>query len=209
MAYRYDVFISYKRYGEWTTWARDVFKPVLEDHLSMELGRKAEIFVDSRIEGNANWLPELCTIIAESRTMVPLFSKMYFGSAPCIKELYAMRHKETQLGMRLGVNTRGVITPARIHDGLENDLPGILRECCQMQTEDLTAYALTSLHRGSKQFLRFETAVKQWIPRSVVPAIRLADAHPFDQQWAVDLISGSFHDPGPADFSSTGFTDLS
>src|SRR5215218_8409934 len=140
MDYKYDVFVSYKRYGEWTNWVRGVFCEVLTDHLAMELGRPPKIFIDDQLEEGTDWELDLSLKLTTSRVLIPLFSKMYFGSEWCLKEFYAVRFKEEKIGLRTRKEPSGIIVPGRIHDGMKNDLPAHLHECCRLQTVDLTVY---------------------------------------------------------------------
>src|SRR5689334_9808691 len=112
MRYEYDVFISYRRYGEWTSWVCEIFKNVLDSHLSHALGRPARIWTDKKIESGADWQMELSRQLTTSRVLIPLFSKMYFGSGWCLRELYAGRFKENQLRLRTETEPGGIIVPA-------------------------------------------------------------------------------------------------
>ena len=55
MAYQYDIFISYRRLGDARSWIDNYFVPLIENHLSQELGRKPMIFIDSQIETGDSW----------------------------------------------------------------------------------------------------------------------------------------------------------
>ena len=207
MRYEHDVFISYRRYGEWTIWVCDIFKRVLDFHLSNALGRPAKIWTDRMIAAGADWQFDLRKQLTISRVLVPLFSKMYFGSSWCLKELYAVRFKEIQLGLRTPENPDGIIVAARIHDGNRDDLPAYLHDCCQIQAIDLTEYALTSLKSSSEKFVRFEEAIKSWVEESIVPAINRTRALQPHESW-FDYISGEkFHCPIPAAYDDE-FPDL-
>lgn len=208
MNYTYDIFVSYKRYGEWTSWVRGEFSRVLDDHLSMALGRPAKIFVDDQIEAGADWPFDLSNKLTTSRVLIPLFSKMYFGSEWCLKEFYASRFKESEMGLRTPEHPAGIIVPARIHDGKLEDLPEYLHECCRIQALDLTEYAITSLKRSSLKFESFEEAVRSWVHLSVKPAIdRTLIGGPADG-WLKSISEQSFACPPPANFDDLSLPSL-
>jgi len=208
MEYEYDIFVSYKRYGEWTNWVRGEFYNVLRDHLAMELGDDPKIFIDNQLESGTDWPSDLARKLTTSRVLVPLFSKMYFGSEWCLKEFYAARFKEDQIGLRTPQRSSGIIVPARIHDGTENDLPAHLQECCRVHAEDFTEYAITSLRRNSPRFESFEEKVKTWVKQSVKPAIdRTAGTKP-EQTWLTRISNQEFRCPPPASFERLRFPSL-
>lgn len=207
MEYQYDVFVSYKRYGEWTNWVQE-FSKVLRDHLGMELGRKAEIWTDQQLEAGTDWPKDLALKLATSRVVVPLFSKMYFGSTWCLKELYAAKFKENQLGLRSPLCPQGIIVPAQIHDGERRDLPDYLHDCCDIHATDLREFALTCLTRSSSKFERFEEKVKAWVEQSIKPAIaRTRNQQPNDA-WVTIISDQTFECPRPADFDNTDLPSL-
>lgn len=207
MNYQYDIFISYKRYGEWTNLVRGEFFKVLHDHLGMELGRVPKIFIDEQLEEGTDWPKDLALKLATSRVLVPLFSKMYFGSTWCLKELYATRFKENELGLRTAQHPQGIIVAARIHDGEKKDLPTHLHGCCDIHAIDLKEFALTCLTRSSSKFEKFEEVIKLWVEKSITPAIaRSANKQP-DEAWLTIISEQSFECPLPADFD-TDFSSL-
>ncbi len=208
MEYDDDIFISYKRYGEWTNWVRGEFYRLLHDHLGMELGREPKIFIDDQLEAGTDWPLNLALKLTTSRVLVPLFSKMYFGSTWCLKELYAARFKEEQIGLRTALHPPGIIVAALIHDGRREDLPSHLHDCCDIHATDLTEFALTSLTRSSAKFERFEETIRSWVARSIKPAIdRTAGKRP-DRSWLDCISQQQFTCPRPADFDNTDFPSL-
>jgi hypothetical protein len=55
MSYESDVFLSYRRHGEWPGWVRDIFMPLFSHWLGEELPRDAKVFVDYEIETGDSW----------------------------------------------------------------------------------------------------------------------------------------------------------
>jgi hypothetical protein len=208
MKYEYDIFISYKRYGEWTQWVCGEFLRLLRFHLANELGRDPKIFVDNQLEAGTDWPKDLALKLTVSRVLVPLFSKMYFGSDWCLRELYAARFKEEQLGLRTACSPSGIIVPARIHDGNEADLPKELHECCQMHMADLRPFAIASLRPSSQKYEAFEEAVKSWVEQSIKPAYdRTAGKEPHDA-WLATISNRMYHCPHPACFDNPNLCSL-
>lgn len=202
------VFISYKRYGEWTKWVRGPFLNLLKTHLTPALGYEAKVFVDDQLEGGGDWPHELADKVARAHVMIPLFSKMYFSSHWCIREFYAARFKEDELGMRTSSNPSGLILPARIHDGLKNDLPLHLEDCSRITAEDLRPYALTSIREGSERYTNFEEQIRHWVEHSIYPAIKRAEALKVDPSWHTRIAAQDYPCPEPADFSKPTFPTL-
>ena len=117
MSYRHDIFISYKRDPETYRWIKNHFEPLLALRVGLELGRKAEIFIDDQLEVGATWPIDLGVQLGCSRILVPLFTRTYFSSKWCGMELRLMLSRESSLGYRAGSNSLGLIVPATIHDG--------------------------------------------------------------------------------------------
>ena len=72
LPYEFDVFVSYRRHGEWEAWVQDHFKPLFELYLSEDLGQEARVFIDSRLESGAQWPEHLAIAHARSAVLVPL-----------------------------------------------------------------------------------------------------------------------------------------
>jgi len=108
MSYEYDVFVSYRRELLWTSWTRDHFKKLLTSYLQQELRRKPEIFVDERIDVEADYVQTLAEGLAKPRALVAIFSGDYFTSLWCLHELDLMLD-------RSGGNP-GLILPVVVHD---------------------------------------------------------------------------------------------
>jgi hypothetical protein len=133
---------------------------------------------------------------------------MYFGSPWCLRELYATRFKEAQLGLRTMKQPAGIIVPGRIHDGTSKDLPLNLQECCELQAVDLTTFALTSIQRASPIFIDFEATVKDWIKQSIVPAIERTYNHSPKEVWLKRISGRKFRCPAPARFTHFSLPSL-
>jgi len=117
MAYKHDVFISYRRNSETLAWISEHFVPLLEVRIDFELGRKPAIFVDDQIESGTFWPTSLGEALGASRVLIPLWSGSYLSSVWCAAELSHMLGREKEAKVRQGKRPYGVIIPVFIHDG--------------------------------------------------------------------------------------------
>ena len=108
MSYQHDVFISYRREVQWTSWTRDYLKRELHSYLQQDLGREADIFVDERIVVGADWVDELGEHLARSRLLVAVLSRDYFDSIWCLHELDLMLDRSA--------DHVGLFAPVVVHD---------------------------------------------------------------------------------------------
>jgi hypothetical protein len=114
--YKYDVFLSYSRSGQWETFVDRVFEPILTHWLGEELGRTPTIFKDrSELSIGQNWQNTLKAALEASRVMVTLWSRQYFSSEWCRRELCFMLARADEFEQRGTFNR--IILPATIHDG--------------------------------------------------------------------------------------------
>jgi TIR domain len=124
MTYKYDIFISYKRHPETLGWIKDHFEPLLEHRVGLALGNNPEIFVNEvnqQIPAGAHWPKELGDELGASKVLVALWSKTFFNSIWCTKE---MSHMLGRQGARAAGLKYGLVIPAIIHDG--DDFPKTL-----------------------------------------------------------------------------------
>jgi hypothetical protein len=140
MSYEYDVFLSYRRHGKWPVWVRDIFMPLFSHWLGEELGRDAAVFVDYHIETGDSWPQKLGKSLGETRVLVALFSRQYFTSPWCMRELQPVLSREQACGFRTPQNPAGLIVPASIH------FPHRVK---QIQAAQLQEYTSVRLSKGS------------------------------------------------------------
>jgi hypothetical protein len=176
MAYRWDVFLSYRRCDLWPEWVRDHFLPLLTHYLGEELGRDARVFVDTDvIETGSAWPLRLAEGLSESRAMVCLWSKQYFNSPWCLAELAHMRARETACGFATPANPECLIVPAVLHDG--DDFP---HEVKHIQSRDFKAVSNVRIARGSLRDEQLGDTVRSWAPDVMKAVLRAPE---FDPQW--------------------------
>jgi TIR domain len=189
MAYDWDVFLSYRRFGEWPSWIAKHFQRLLYHWLGEELGEAPRIFVDVEvIEVGFDWPATLAAGLATSKTMVALWSRQYFSSRWCRAELSQMLARERACG----VQSHGrLILPAVIHDG--EDIPHDLRRIQHLPLQSLSNPRITS---DSPTGERLSDAIAGWAP-AVKAAIERAP--PWDATWhqlAVEEFDHLFRDQG-------------
>jgi hypothetical protein len=141
--YKYDVFLSYSHSGQWKTFVDDVFEPILLHWLGEELGRTPVVFKDwAAMSIGQNWPEMLEHALRASRVMVTLWSRQYFSSEWCCRELSFMLARAKEFKVR-GTFDR-IILPAIIHDG--NKFPPFLSA---LQALNLSEYADPFMTRQS------------------------------------------------------------
>jgi TIR domain-containing protein len=174
MAYRYHLFISYKR-GDWTPWIRDIFRPEIERYLQPEIQEKLEIFVDERIEDGKSWPIELSISLACARLLLPVLSVEYFGSDWCRRELAHMLEREARLGFRKNGNAEGLIAPIWLFDG--DKFPNLVQD---IQAPRFHEFALRSIPRGRLEN-KFIRSVREHVQKIVRLLYNVVPEH--DPAW--------------------------
>lgn len=115
MAYKHDIFISYRRNPETLEWMKNHFLPLLSLRLELELSRKPDIYVDDQLESGMSWPLQLGTELGSSKILVVLWTGNYFSSKWCTQELCQMLARERETKRRKPKNPRGLVIPAVIH----------------------------------------------------------------------------------------------
>ena len=128
MAYRYDIFISYKWHPRTLAWIREHFLPVLDHSVSLELDHELSIFVheaNQQVTAGTAWHRELEDCLSDSRVLVPLWTGNYLTSPWCAEELAHMVAREELRQQHESGQRFGLIIPVLLHDG--DPLPEPLR----------------------------------------------------------------------------------
>jgi hypothetical protein len=185
VAYEYDIFISYKRDAETNRWIADHLEPLLKTYVELELGRAPRIFRDDKLEAGTTWPVALGAKLAGSRVLLALYTKTYFHSEWCTRELSAMLEREEQVGGRTATKPDGLIVPLILHDceplpaKVKNIQAQPIRECfnVRMRKDSPRAELLADeIGRIAKPIARAIGEAPQW--RS---AWRTATAQAFQQ----------------------------
>jgi len=170
MPYHHDLFISYRRWGEWPVWVEHHFLPLLTHWLGEELGRPPSIFVDTKvIEAGHIWPQELAAGLGSTKVMVCLWSRSYFDSPWCLAELSHMLHRQDDNG---GAR---LIVPATIHDG--DRIPASLS---LVQATRLNNYANPRMTRDSPSSEALSNLLRDF---AVPVAAAIQAAPPFRRAW--------------------------
>jgi len=171
--YRYDVFLSYSRSGQWETFVDEVFEPILVHWLGEELGRTPIIFKDrAALSIGQNWQELLEVALRASRVMITLWSRQYFSSEWCRRELGFMLARANEFKIR-GAFDR-IVLPATIHDGRK--FPAFLSA---LQAANLSEYADPFMTNHS--VLREKLSAKiQELSRAAASAIEMVPINSFD-----------------------------
>lgn len=133
MDYQYDVFFSYKRDRESDAWHLWVMGKV-QHWLKHELARESvPIFFDTEeIRTGLRWRHKLATALRSSRTIVCIWSPLYFQSKWCVSEWQTFAARELAFDCEL-------VVPARYHDG--DSFPPAAKEVQAMDFSDYTSTA--------------------------------------------------------------------
>lgn len=185
MSYGYDVFVSYRRHGEWPFWVKELFMPLFDHWLAEELGRKAAIFVDYNIDDGHSWPQELALSVSKSRAMVALLTPMYFASPWCREELALMFAREAQCGFRTKSRPEGLVVPAALHDG--DRFPVAIKE---IKCANLQKCANVRIAQNSPSAEELSRYIRDWAP-CVAGAINCAPD--YDHRW-LDIASEKFRE---------------
>src|SRR4051794_29282158 len=98
MPYEYDVFVSYRRQGEFGKWVEKVFFPEFRQLLPEMLNEpNTRIFFDEKeVRTGDDFRHRIRTALACSRCLVPIWIPSYFWKDPgwCLLELDAFRRRE-------------------------------------------------------------------------------------------------------------------
>jgi hypothetical protein len=197
MAYEYDMFLSYSRKGEWPDWVREKLLPLLRHWLGEELGREANVFFDQELEAGQAWPHRLRMAVVRSRVVVPLWSRMYFSSDWCLREMSMMVARERHLGFGSAANPGRLVVPAAIHDG-DDFPPATVANDDGNQFFPLQDVANVRIGNGTVLHEQFSDRIRDWAP-SIRSAI--SRAPDFDAAWRYldcEEIMNEFRQPPPA-----------
>jgi hypothetical protein len=168
--YTYDIFLSYKRHRESRQWLVDHFQPLLELFVELELGRPATIFRDDQdTEAGTTWPAHLGNALGGSRVLVALWTKTYFHSEWCSRELSTMLARERDAAMRTAQEPRGLVVPVVLHDC--ETLP---QQLAPIQHVAIREYFNPRMRRDSPLAEELAQRIKEHVAPSVVSAMNAA-----------------------------------
>jgi hypothetical protein len=173
--YRYDIFLSYRRKNEWPRFIERHFYRMLKHWLDTTRAMETSIFFDVRdIETGASWPHRLATSLAQSRTMVCLWSREYFSSKWCVNELAQMlARREALIGPDGPPN---LILPVIIHDSEHLD-PSL----DEIQHFSLLGFANPWMNEDSPMAERLSVEIERFAQDVAVALARVPN---YDPAWA-------------------------
>jgi hypothetical protein len=177
MAYRYDVFISYRRTPTTVQWLDEVLLQHFTDHLKEEANNpNLSVFIDrAGIENGDNWKDSIREAAARSKCLVPLFQPTYFQSEWCVRELAVFRHRHQALGLG---NDQKLVFPVTINDG--ENFPAALGDTQQFEAQK--CYRPLESLRGTSRYLEFlDYLIERWVPAI---AAHLNQAPAWQPEWS-------------------------
>lgn len=171
MDYEHDIFISYRREENWTSWTRDLFCWLLRSYLQQDLSRTPKIFVDERLEVGSDWVHELATHLARSRVVVAIFSGDYFASPWCLHELDLIIERQQATANAHS----GILIPLIAHDG--DLIPTVVDRTLH---RDVSPFRRVGFGLQNPRFGDFSDLVHD-VSKEI--ARRILAAPPFDEAW--------------------------
>lgn len=184
MAYRHDIFLSYTRNTYLERWIDEHLLPALKGFISVDLGRHPAIFLDrDEIGPGDTWPLHVQEALANSRTLLAIWSPLYFNSDWCRKECWYMLQRESHAGYRKLGRSGGLIVPINIASG--EYVPHTLK---QIQVFDFRAYVIVG--RGFEDHplhLSFRNAVKN-VSINLIKAIK--EAPQWNGSWLEEMRGG-------------------
>jgi cellulose biosynthesis protein BcsQ len=147
----YDVFISYRREKFVTDWLHQHFLPLFQSWLSDELGREANIFVDTSLVPGGDWAQETQEALRASPCLVALVTPAYFQSEFCTKEWndFRARHEDALL-------------PVLLRGSFER-LP---KEVARLSFTDFREFALVGVgFQKTEAYVEFQRQVRNLVER--------------------------------------------
>lgn len=184
MGYRHDIFISYRRHAETRAWIQEHFVPLLELRVEQELGRRPDIYVDTRLESGSTWPADLALALGGSRILISLWSGNYLASPWCALELSLMLQRERHTGLRTVACPNGLVVPAFIHDG--QTFPA---ELAHIQRFEIQQTFNVRMARNSPRAEALDAELAQQAP-AIARCIDLAP--PWDPAWSTAAAEALF-----------------
>jgi hypothetical protein len=177
MAYRYDIFLSYKSEFPFGDWVHESLRPLLEPYVTGALGRPIRIFVDrTGIGAGDAWPERLQQALAYSRCLVAVWVPQYFYSDWCRRECAVMLHRERQLGLRSLRKPSGLILPIRLFDGVH--FPEIAKKIQFLDCRDY--FQVNEGFRKSEDYAKLQRVLQTW---SEEVAIAINSAPRWQGKW--------------------------
>jgi len=172
--YSYDVYVSYSRDANMTTWVREFFWPLFLQHLEAQFGRSITAYVDfQEVRLGDAFKTQRDEAINHSRVCIALLTTKYFLSKWCRIEFYSFLLRSRFMGLE-----QGLILPVTLHGG--EYFPPAAKA---IQAADFREFFLTApAFRSSPRYLDFEVAVRN-LAQDVLHMVEKAPS--FNPNWRV------------------------
>jgi hypothetical protein len=200
--YQYDIFLSYKSDSLFTSWVKELFRPLLTRQLTEELGRPLGHFLDSEnILSGQDWSQELRLALARSRCVVAVWHPFYFHSRWCRAECRVMLKRAKSNDHGTPSRSAALVHAVKVHDG--ESFPDWAKS---IQHQDFTRFAYTGpAFVRTKLYLELEKAMWR-LAKQIAAAIK--NSPPWNSEWIEaeltdDVFDDGFRPPGPADAPPT------
>jgi len=201
MSYTYDIFISYKRGAETNQWIQEHFEPLLLHSVELELGYRPTIFRDVRLSDGGSWPADLGLALGASKVLVSLWTKTYFHSDWCVREMAAMLEREQDTGYRTTTQPQALVLPGVLHD-----CDPVPDKVAHIQCRILREYFNVRMRRDSTKAEELADAIQAFAP---AVAAAILGAPEWQSAWpgktADDFMRQFYKSQAPEQRSVPGF----
>ncbi|MGM1065382.1 toll/interleukin-1 receptor domain-containing protein [Saccharothrix sp. Mg75] len=155
--YKYDLFISYSRYGSVRKWLQNHFHQKLVECLADQVAPAPRVYVDWTMPSAVDWPSNLQKALHRSKIMIQLLTPPYFESQWCVAEWRSMQEREKMLGLAGSDLTQGLVYPILYSDSENFPMEGRTRSW-----RDFKKLAQPDLvFQESRKFNRFHREVNE------------------------------------------------
>jgi len=165
--------------GDTRNWIETYLVPLLENHLSQELGRKPVLFLDSNIETGDSWPNILGEAISSSKVIILLWTKTYLDSLWCSCEIGHMLERASRY--RTTNNPCCLIFPAVINYG--DKMPIQISTIQKIEMQD---FFKMTLNKDGQKHTEFEDKVKLLVEKI---AKVIDDVPNWQEDWQIEAIN--------------------
>ena len=155
--YKFDIFISYSRFGSVGKWLLNHFHPKFRDCLADQMAQTPRVFLDKTMPRGVQWPEELEKALRHSKIMVALLTPPYFQSAWCTAEMDTMRAREKMLGLAGQACPQGLVYPILYSDS--DNFPDHARRISRWDFKDLSTPEM--VFQESRDWILFHRRVTE------------------------------------------------
>lgn len=206
MAYKYDIFISYKWGDDRKEWVDKILRPILEYSIKEEIDVKfltsqvasEVIFQDEKdVPKGATLAVSLQKGVAYSKCMICIVSLPYFKSSSwCPTEFSSMLYRELKTNIREGGNHMGFIFPIIFVEEEESKIERKSTVYKYPELRDLI-FGISPLELDYEKYNRIgenfkytaehnklKNIIRRWVRDSIGPQLeRINKSYPWQSEW--------------------------